>query len=75
MTRRPKKDPSLCWDCQSKSINYDTTTTGMKTKRGLCRECYERKAARGSPSPFRKGRYRSDEMKENTHETKYGIDR
>jgi len=64
------KNKSLCWECQMRKIEYTTTITGSPMKNGLCRDCFEMKGARRNGSI--RWEKRTDEMKENTHETKHG---
>lgn len=70
-----KNDPTLCWECQRKPVEYKTSVTGATLKHGICRDCYERRASRvGRGSGFSSKR-RSGDAAENVRETKYGIDR
>lgn len=68
------RNKSLCRECQLRPIEYDTSITGSKVKHGLCRDCYERRAARGQSGAglalFKSRRTR--DMQENTYETKHG---
>lgn len=75
MPKKTTKDRSLCWDCQIRSIAYTTTVTGCIAPYGLCRDCYERKAARGNGNCGFGRHERSKEMRENETETRSGIDR
>ena len=70
------KNKNLCWDCQSRLIDYRTSITGVPLKHGLCRECFELQAAKrqGTGGRLNMGG-RTQDQKEDTHETKYGIDR
>lgn len=68
------KDLSLCRECQSRPIEYTTSITGCKLKHGVCRDCYERRAAR-NPRGFHPKPKRNRDQAEDTRETKYGVDR
>lgn len=68
------KDKSKCRECQAAPIEYTTSVTGCKLKHGVCRSCYERRAARHPEWGSKKTR-RTQDMMEKQHETKYGIDR
>jgi hypothetical protein len=67
------KDKTKCRECQLRPIEYTTSTTGRNIAHGVCRECYERRAAKSNCGGF--GNYRSrrtQDMKEDTYETKHG---
>lgn len=70
------KDKSLCWECQLRRVDYMFSVTGVKLRHGLCRECYERKAcgSHGNTGLGSRDR-RTEEMKENIRETKFGVER
>ena len=66
-------DNTKCYECQSSAIEYTTSATGGKVPHGLCRRCHEMLSARkrsggGGVS------IRTQDMKENVYETKYGTD-
>jgi len=69
-----KKDKKLCWECQSlcRPIDYIISPAHEEVKKGLCRECYERREARKRHQTHRSYGRRTPEMKENTDETKHG---
>ena len=68
------KDRTKCRECQFSAIEYTTTVTGGIIAHGVCRQCYEKRAARGRHIG---GGFstRTPDMKENVYETKHGLNR
>ena len=71
---RQPLDKSLCKACQSRKIDYATSTTGARLQHGYCRSCYESYAAKHMSGGGSRRDGRTSEMRENQYETKYGRD-
>lgn len=59
-----QKDKNRCKSCNLRPIDY--------VKEGLCRECYERDAARHPGKGKHRSYERPADMREDTYETKHG---
>lgn len=40
-----KIDKSICWNCRMRPVEYKVSVTGKPLNHGICRDCYESKAA------------------------------
>lgn len=65
---------AICNECHMRPVEYTTTKTGFEGGRKLCRDCFEKIAARTPRDGRARNSGRNSEQMENERETRYGVD-